>query len=88
MNASPTGPAAATPPDVNHLTFEQAMKELEAIVRRLESGAGALDASIQDYVRGTALERHCRTQLEAAKMKIEAIAKSENGALSLQPFEQ
>ncbi len=80
--------AAADSLSLEQVSFEQAMKELEAIVRRLEGGSSALEEAIQDYVRGTKLERHCRAQLDAAKLKIEAIAKHEAGAPVLQPFEQ
>ena len=40
-------------------TFELALKELEAIVRKLEGGSGDLEASINDYVRGTELKAFC-----------------------------
>ncbi len=68
------------------VSFEAAMKELEAIVRRLDGAAGDLETSIQDYMRGTALTQHCQKKLADAKLRIEAIVNRE-GALSLEPFD-
>lgn len=69
------------------LSFEQALKELENIVRRLESGSQDLDSSIQDYVTGTALKEHCQNKLAAAKLKVEAIVKNAGGAVATEPFD-
>lgn len=70
-----------------NLSFEQALKELEAIVRKLESGAGDLEASINDYVRGTQLKEFCQEKLKGARLKVEAILKTPDGGLALQPFD-
>ncbi len=69
------------------LTFEQALKELEAIVRKLESGAGDLEASINDYVRGTELKDYCQKKLADARLKVERIIQSQDGATTTQPFD-
>jgi exodeoxyribonuclease VII small subunit len=71
---------------LEHLTFEQAMKELEDIVRKLEVGSTDLESSIRDYVRGTALQQHCQKKLADARLRIDKIMKSEQGA-KLAPFE-
>jgi exodeoxyribonuclease VII small subunit len=68
-------------------SFEQALKELETIVRKLESGSGDLDASINDYVRGTELKDFCQKKLESARLKVESILKNQDGQTSLQPFD-
>ncbi len=71
-------------------SFEQALKELETIVRKLESGSGDLEASINDYVRGTDLKEFCQEKLKAARLKVESILKNQEdgqGGLSLQPFD-
>lgn len=68
------------------LSFEQAMKELEEIVRRLEGNSGDLESAIRDYLRGTALQRHCQKKLADARLRVESIVKAEGG-ISLQPFE-
>ena len=59
--------------DVAALPFEAAMKELEAIVARLERGDVALDRSIEIYERGEALKKHCEALLNAAENRIEKI---------------
>ena len=45
--------------EIAKLSFEDALAELEQIVRRLEGGAGKLDEAIQSYERGALLKRHC-----------------------------
>lgn len=67
--------------------FEDALKELEAIVRKLEGGNHDLDASINDYVRGTELKTFCQQKLEAARLKVESILKAPDGSISTQPFD-
>ena len=56
------------------LSFEEALSELEQIVRRLESGEGKLDEAVTAYERGAALRRHCEAKLREAQMRIERIA--------------
>ncbi|NJM51728.1 MAG: exodeoxyribonuclease VII small subunit [Sphingomonadales bacterium] len=55
------------------MNFEEALKALEAIVHKLESGEAPLDESIALYERGNALRALCQKRLDAAKAKIEAI---------------
>ena len=55
------------------LSFEDALKELEAVVSRLESGDASLDESIALYERGNALRARCAERLDAAQARIEAI---------------
>lgn len=72
------------------MTFEQALAELEAIVRKLESGSGDLDSSINEYVRGTELRAYCQSKLESARLKVESILKNQEagqGGLAVQPFD-
>ena len=59
------------------LTFEQAEKELEAIVDRLERGDAGLDETIALWERGQALYRFCRERLDAAHGKIEELTKQQ-----------
>lgn len=63
----------AKPADIEGLSFEQAVAELESIVSRLERGDVALDQSIAIYERGEALKKHCETLLAAAEARIEKI---------------
>ncbi len=62
------------------------MKELEAIVRRLESGNADLESAIADYLKGTQLKEYCEKKLADARLKVESIVKSADGTLSTQPF--
>jgi len=55
------------------LSFEEALKELERIVSRLESGEAALDEAITLYEQGDQLRRQCAARLDAAQARIEAI---------------
>lgn len=65
--------------DVDGLSFEKAVAELESIVARLERGDVALDESIAIYERGEALKKHCEKLLNAAENRIEKIRLDRNG---------
>jgi exodeoxyribonuclease VII small subunit len=55
------------------ISFEDALRELEAIVTSLERGDVSLDDAIAAFERGTALKAHCQRRLEEARMKVEHI---------------
>lgn len=76
---------AQIPPDVAALNFEDALAELERIVRQLEEGRGKLDESIASYERGTALKRHCEAKLREAQAKIDRITVAADGTLGTEP---
>jgi exodeoxyribonuclease VII small subunit len=78
--------ATKTDNDLNALSFEAAMKELEAIVRALESGNADLDKAIADYQRGNALKEHCLAKLSEAKLKVEQIQMKADGSVTTTPF--
>ncbi len=61
------------PADIQKMTFEQALAELENIVTQLEAGDVALEASIEMYQRGSQLRAFCDEKLNAAQAKIEKI---------------
>jgi exodeoxyribonuclease VII small subunit len=63
--------------DVSKLTFEQAIKELTAIVGKIEQGEIALADSIQQYEKGMALIKHCKKILQEAEKRIEKIAEEQ-----------
>ncbi len=56
------------------LSFEDALKQLEEIVRSLETGTAPLDESIELYQRGDRLKRHCEARLKAAQARIDQIS--------------
>jgi exodeoxyribonuclease VII small subunit len=65
--------------DLKDMSFEQALKELETIVDRLEKGDVELEASILIYERGEALKSHCETLLRKAEAKVEKITLNASG---------
>ncbi|WP_170582342.1 exodeoxyribonuclease VII small subunit [Ruegeria arenilitoris] len=64
---------------VEQMTFEQAMKELEAVVGQLERGDVALDQSIALYERGAKLKKRCEDELKRAEEKVAAITLDADG---------
>ena len=69
--------ASAEP--VAAMSFEEALAELEGIVKALESGQGALEASVAAYQRGAALRAHCERKLAEAEQKVQAIVEGPAG---------
>jgi exodeoxyribonuclease VII small subunit len=70
---------ADAPTDIQTLSFEQALSELEKIVAQLESGQAPLEESIALYERGAQLKAHCEARLEAARLKVEKIVVGRDG---------
>jgi exodeoxyribonuclease VII small subunit len=68
------------------ITFETALNELEAIVRKLEGGSADLDKAIADYEKGAELIKICERKLGAAKLKVEKIIKTQSGEFSAEEF--
>lgn len=64
---------------IGEMSFEDALRELELVVRRLESGEAKLDESIGLYERGERLRAHCQARLDAAQARIEKIVHGEDG---------
>jgi len=71
--------------EVEKLSFEDALGELEKIVRQLEGGTADLKDSIDAYERGMALKKHCEARLREAQGRIEKITVSEGGKVTSQP---
>ena len=69
------GPAGAPAGQRREPTFEEAQKELEQIVRRLEAGEASLDDAIALWQRGEELYRFCVDKLDAAQGEIEELAR-------------
>lgn len=79
--------SAGMDPAVDALSFEDALKELERIVSRLESGDASLQESIDLFERGNLLRRRCGDRLDAAQARIEAIRLDADGRpAGLAPF--
>ena len=65
--------------DVEQLSFERAIEELETIVKRLEEGKVPLEESVAIYERGEALKRRCEHLLRQAEARVEKIALDASG---------
>ena len=59
--------------DIKQLPFEQAIEELESIVKRLEEGKVPLEESVTIYERGEALKRRCEDLLRQAEARVQKI---------------
>lgn len=66
-------------PGLSAMSFEDALSELERIVRGLEGGQQRLEDAISAYERGSALRRHCEAKLHEAEMRVEKIVTSGDG---------
>jgi len=60
--------------DISKMSFEEAIKELTSIVGKIEQGQIPLQDSLEQYEKGMALIKHCRTILQKAEKRIEKIA--------------
>lgn len=77
-----------TDPYIAALSFEDALRALEDIVRKLESGEVPLDATMDLYERGEKLRKHCQARLDAAQLRIEKIVAGADGqATGTTPFD-
>lgn len=75
------------PADIAKMSFEDALAELEDIVRALEDGSGPLDQAIGSYERGAHLRKHCAAKLKQAEARIEKITIDADGALAVEPLD-
>ena len=67
--------------------FEDAMEQLEEIVRTLEAGDVPLEESLSAFERGVALVRLLQARLDAVQEKIEELTRTEKGDVALKPFD-
>ncbi|MCC7037767.1 MAG: exodeoxyribonuclease VII small subunit [Alphaproteobacteria bacterium] len=68
--------------DLDKLSFEEALSELEKIVRALEGGSSDLKTSIDSYERGMALKKYCDAKLKEAQGRIEKITVGDGGKVA------
>lgn len=69
-------------PEIADMSFEDALRALEEVVRKLEGGDVPLDDSISLYERGEQLRRHCQARLDAAQARIEKIVQKADGSVA------
>ena len=65
--------------DLEKLTFEEALAQLEQVVTQLDSGDVPLETSIELYARGAKLKEHCDAKLKAAEEKVAQITLDAKG---------
>ncbi|TQF77110.1 exodeoxyribonuclease VII small subunit [Elioraea sp. Yellowstone] len=73
--------------DLQGMSFEEALAELEGIVGRLEAGKGSLEEAIRAYERGDALRRHCAAKLAEAQAKVSRIVETGGTASGTEPLD-
>lgn len=73
--------------DQEPVSFEAGLKELEGIVKQLESGEAKLEESLLLFERGVKLSRYCSKKLEEAEKKIDMLVKDSRGEYKAVPFE-
>lgn len=73
--------------DVTGLSFEDALAELERIVRGLEGGQQKLEEAITAYERGALLRRHCEAKLAQAEARVQAIVERADGSVALKAMD-
>lgn len=76
MSESPTAP----------VSFEAALEQLQAVVKRLESGELSLEQALQQFEEGVRLTRTCQDQLSAAEQKVDLLVKATAAGVETQPF--
>ncbi len=73
------------PADIRKLGFEDALAEMEDIVRRLESGQVKLEDAIDANARGAYLKKHCEAKLKEAKSRVDKIVLAPDGGIGTEP---
>jgi len=71
---------------IEKMSFEQALTELEEIVKKIDTGQENLADAVSIFERGVLLKEHCEFMLKAAKLKIEKITNS-NGKITTSEVE-
>ena len=71
--------------EIETMSFEEALSELDSIVSTLEQGTNKLDDAIKAYERGTLLKQHCEAKLQEAKERVEKISVDISGETTSEP---
>ncbi len=71
---------------IKDLAFEEALAELEALVRRLEGEDLSLDKTVELYQRGRLLAQHCQTLLDTVALQVEQLSTDPDGTVRVEPF--
>ena len=65
--------------EVKNISFEEALKELESIVQKLESGQVKLEEAVTAYEKGVQMQKICEEKLKEAQMKVEKLILDKEG---------
>ena len=71
----------------NKKSFEESLKELEDIVRKLENGDASLDEMLDLFEQGIARTKECNALLRNAEQKITVLMKNNSGEMEEKPFD-
>jgi len=72
--------------NIEKLSFEEALKQLQEIVREIEAGQDSLDKVVEQYEVGNKLKKYCENKLKEAQLRIEKIVNN-NGKITLEKIE-
>lgn len=75
-----------TAQEIEALSFEQALEQLEAIIHNIETGKETLETSITAYNNGMLLKNHCEKKLKEAQLKVDKIVANSNGNHQIEDF--
>ncbi len=70
-----------------NISFEEALKELEEIVKKIDNGQESLETAVNSFERGILLKNHCEKKLKEARLKIEKIIKLADSTVVLEETE-
>lgn len=70
-----------------NISFEEALSELEEIVKKMDNGQETLEAAVNSFERGILLKNHCEKKLKEARLKIEKITKLVDSTVTLEEVE-
>ncbi|HJD65442.1 MAG TPA: exodeoxyribonuclease VII small subunit [Rickettsia endosymbiont of Diachasma alloeum] len=70
-----------------NISFEEALSELEKIVKKIDNGQETLEAAVNSFERGILLKNHCEKKLKEARLKIEKITKLADSTVTLEEVE-
>lgn len=74
--------------EIEALSFEEAFRELEALVEQMEAGNLPLEETIRLFERGSLLARHCQALLDKAELKLKLLTESSEGEATVTPFDE
>jgi len=78
----PASTAASIPAsDAEALAYDDAYAELQRVVAALETGGASLEATIAQYERAVALQRHCERLLGQAELRVQQLMARPDGSL-------